>query len=74
MPEARGTGKFKQITVGQWNGGSGLSFSVVGLTEDGRVYKHTMNGWVDLGTGVCARPSRAPKLFDGPMPTDEDNF
>jgi hypothetical protein len=65
MPEKL---RFKQIAVGQWRSGSGgLSFSVVGLTEDGQVYKNTVAGWVPLGTKVThAR---------GPVPTEayEDN-
>lgn len=71
MPEKL---RFKQIAVGQWEGNSGLSFSVVALTEDGQVYKHTVNGWVWLGAKEVDRPPRMPKLSDGPQPTDEEPF
>jgi hypothetical protein len=40
------TTKFKQICVGQYRGASGLSFVVIGLGIDGKVYKFLMeNGW-----------------------------
>lgn len=53
--------RFKQIATGQWRSGAGgLSFSVVGLTEDGLVYKHTMNGWVPLGTKVTQARGPVP--------------
>jgi len=58
MPEKL---RFKQIAVGQWrSGNAGLSFSVVGLTEDGQVYKNTVAGWVPLGTKVTQARSAVP--------------
>lgn len=53
--------KFKQICVGQWDGGSGggLTYTVIGLSEDGEVYKAIKDGWVRV-VGAELAPGASP--------------
>lgn len=73
MPEL----KFKQIAIGQWAGARGNTFTVVALSEDGRVYKFLRDGWVPLPdkptqTAQTARTASTVSKADGPQSTDED--
>lgn len=40
--------KFKQICVGQFSGGSGMSFAVIGLSEEGEVWQFRTGRWQRL--------------------------
>jgi len=67
--------KFKQIAVGQWDSGSGLTFSVIGLSEDGNVYKYTRQGWGKLDTQSSESGSKDTRDFLGNSPpSKDDNF
>lgn len=58
--------KFIQIAVGQWRsqGSDSLSFSVVGLTAGGDVFKfEKSNGWVPLeDAGTASAPASYPRV------------
>ena len=63
--------KFKQIAVGQWDGGSGNSFTVVGLTEDGKVYKCLKDRWTPLG-GTAVKSSSRSTASTSTVLSDDD--
>jgi len=71
--------KFKQIAIGQWQTGNAMTYSVIGLSEQGDVYKSTVHGWVPID-GVLARgksPAAVPRGFNSPAnnsPAIEEEF
>ncbi len=40
--------KFQQIVVAPWQGDNGMTYSVIGLEQDGRVYRYDAkcDGWI----------------------------
>jgi len=44
----------KQIVVGQWDGREGNNFSIIGLSEEGDIFKFekSQNGWVPYPMNV----------------------
>lgn len=50
------TVKMKQIETGHWEGRGGTNFSVIGLSEEGNVYKYSQakNRWVPYSMKVAA--------------------
>jgi len=44
--------KFKSITVGQWDGNTGMTYTIIGLSEEGKVYRYSVakRSWVEMPT------------------------
>jgi hypothetical protein len=64
--------RFKQIAVGQWDGGSGLTYNIIGLSEDGKVYKHTRYGWQNMG--AVAVPAQVEQPLSVSTTSHDDPF
>lgn len=68
----RKTLKMKQLTIGQWEGTHGNNFSIIGLSEDGLVFKYekSAGGWVPYRM-VEANPK---KEYDNRPAQDHDPY
>lgn len=44
--------KFTQIISAAWKGADGLTYSIYGLSTDGKVYQHTTRGWKPMVMSV----------------------